>query len=59
MSHNLEVRPHGFDNRVGWLPANTLDQAYRLHRLYGGVVVDPVTGIDYTPAPSTTRENDQ
>lgn len=49
MTHNLEVRPHGFNSRLGWLPAQTIEEATRLHRIFGGVIVDPRTGIDYTP----------
>ena len=50
MEHRIEVRPNGFNTRLGYLPAETLEQAYNLHRIFGGAVVDTVTGIDYTPS---------
>lgn len=55
MSAILEVRPHGFHSRLGVLPAETLEQAYNLHRIFGGVIVHVETGVDYTPAKVETR----
>ena len=49
MSHIFEVRPHGANSRLGYVPANTLDAAHNLHRIFGGAVVDLATGWDITP----------
>jgi hypothetical protein len=49
MAHLLEVRPHGANSTLGALPANSLREAENLHRIFGGSIVSPSTGIDYTP----------
>ena len=46
----LEVRPHGPNNRLGFIPCDTLARAYAAHRIFGGYIIHVSTGIDYTPA---------
>ncbi len=43
----LEVRPHGHNSRLGALPAKTLEEAHNLQRMFGGAIIDTVTGWDY------------
>ncbi len=47
MTHILEVRPHGYNSRKGWLPANSIEEARNLVRIFGGDIIDPITGIQY------------
>ncbi len=40
----LEVRPHGHNSRLGALPAKTLEEARNLQRVFGGAIIDTLTG---------------
>ncbi len=56
MESAYEVRPHGANDRKGFIPFDTFDAACHGHRIFGGAIVQVSTGWDVTPKPMTIIE---
>lgn len=52
MDYIFEVRPHGANSRLGFLPAHSLEEAINLHRIFGGSIIYLPTGWDVSPPKS-------